>query len=238
MLKTVDPTIARLVEAASLRERADVSLTISNLPECVTEQIQFNIADGTSTSDLALRIPSGLQISEIRGKIQTENIASLPKVWCYIDNRLFFKHHITFMAKNIAFGSCAYSARGVSDEIYLQELGSVDFNKPPYANIWRAQEMIKTIIGISGAPIIPIFHFEDFEVLHITDFYSIPYIDMIVDVLSGMPISVSYVSDETNTKMYFVDVAHKARFAHKIVGNTATSLSASITYIPPKERNW
>lgn len=238
MLKYVDKTLVGLFPTLNLRERAEVSVTFSNIPECYVLSAQLSIADGSTTSDFTLRIPETLSINEIRSRVQPGDYNSLPTASVYVDGNILFQHRITYLAKNIAFGACSYTMRGMSDEIALKDKGSIDFNQPPLDSLWSAQRMISHVITASGANITPVFFFEDFDVLHITDFYSVAYIDMINDLLSGLPIAITYISNGSNTKMYFVDSIHKPRFTHKISGRAVTNLSAAITYIPPIEKEW
>lgn len=238
MLKVVDKTLVGLLPAVDIKARAEVSVTFSNIPDCFVSTIQLSVGNGTTTSDFNVKIPDGMMLHEIREKIQPEDAAVLPKVTCLVDGAVMFTHHISYIAKNIAFGNAAYSLRGVSDEILLKNKGTVDFNNPPLDVLWSAQQMLRTVLERSGAPITPVFFFDDFEVLHITEFYNVTYESMITDILSGMPIYVTFISGESGTKMYFVDVVHRARLHHDISGRLLTSMAASITYIPPAERSW
>ncbi len=234
MLKYIK-SLVELPELCSLRERVNIGVTISGLPECIVTSVQLSVANGSTTSDVALRIPDGIPITEMRNTVQVANPSLLPTLAVTADGNPLFTHHITYLAKSIAFGAETYSARGISDEIYLHQLGTIDFNNPPLDLYWSAQQMITHIISASGAPLAPVFYFEDFEVLHITDFYRVPYVDMINDVLSGLPISITYSAGGI---MNFVDTIHKSRLTHSITGNAVTSLSASITYIPPVDKEW
>lgn len=237
-LKMVDSTLAELVGRVELRGGVKATLSIQGLDSAVVTSVQLSVADGSTTSDFTLYIENAVSIKKMMELVQPEQPESLPLVVCDVDGVCLFRHRLSYLAKNIAYGAAAYTARGTSDEILLQKRGTVDFNNPPYDKQWSAQEMIKTVLQVSGSGIVPIFFFQDFEVLHITDFYDVPYADMLTDLLSGMPISTTFVSDSGGTKMYFVDPIHKQRFSHKIRGNIVTSLSASISYIPPQERSW
>lgn len=238
MLRISDPTVIGREVSTIFTERVPVEVSIQGLPECKIMAIKLNYANWSTTSDITAIIFDRTSVASLRTAIQIDDPANLPKIVVSIDGQVKFRHYINFVAKNIAFGKATYSMRGISSEILLRKIGTLDFNLPPYDNQWNLKEMITTVLYHSGSGITPICLFGDRDVLHITDYYEVSYRAMLEDLIREFPMQVTFSDDDMGAKMYFVDTLHKARASHVLLGNDIDSMTASITYIPPEQREW